>query len=370
MAPAPIEARSLAASAWTGTEVVVVGGQAGDGDYLRDAAAYNPTTNRWRKLPDAPVDVLPGATAMWTGREVIIVTGRSVTLTEFPDGFYETRFPGPVAFDPVTGAWRRLPDPNAWLLGAAAVDGTVVALAQRDERLFVTAYDEPGGWREAAQVATPDLDVIRVRQFDAVAAGGHVLFVSREWIGYDVKPATVGFSVDPSTWTTVPIPTPPFEGRTPQVQANVALTDAGTLVMLATTQDQDNRYVHVAARYDVSAVKWRPMRPLERYPVEHEFFTGLGVATVDKYVAVLGGIESRSVLDKRKGGSLRLVYEVGEDRWHRLPDPGIDLERIGHTVVWTGWELVLWGGLHHRGGAANSGDTPALDGAVYRLPGR
>lgn len=43
--------------------------------------------------------------------------------------------------------------------------------------------------------------------------------------------------------------------------------------------------------------------------------------------------------------------------------------RLGHVAVWTGAELVVWGGLYEREGVTNLADTPANDGAVYRLPG-
>jgi hypothetical protein len=368
MAAAPIIARSLPASVWTGTEVVVVGGQAGNGKALRDGAAYNPATDTWRRLPDAPVDVPPGATATWTGREVVIVSARDEDLAETLAGIHSTSLPDPIALDPVGGTWRHLPDTDDWVLAGAALDGTLVTLVQRDAALFVAAYDESGGWRDIARLDAWDPHVIKVREFDALAAGGRVVFVSREWIALRGKPATIGFAVDPTTWTTSPIAGPPFEGLTPIVKANAALTDSGALVLLATTPDDRHRYSHVAATYDLTSSTWRSTKPLGRYPVESEFFTGLGTAGVDGHVVVLGGINSPSVIDKRKAGSLRSAYDVAEDRWHRLPAPGIDLERIGHSVVWTGRELVVWGGLHHRTGTSNRGDTPASDGAVYRLP--
>jgi hypothetical protein len=119
-------ARSLGYSVWTGSELVVGGGKtwsdeavqlAADlarenreptADEIRvlepspafDAAAWNPETRTWRRLPDAPVPAtgLDRYAEPWTGREVVTwemdpadaqkLTGRLVLL------------------DPTTGSWR------------------------------------------------------------------------------------------------------------------------------------------------------------------------------------------------------------------------------------------------------------------------
>lgn len=93
---------------WTGREMIVVGGE-GDatgtpGGYtvFADAAAYNPATQRWRRLPPMPAP-RAGATATWTGAEVLVVGGRHEVggrSVEYADG---------VAYNPATNRWRRLP---------------------------------------------------------------------------------------------------------------------------------------------------------------------------------------------------------------------------------------------------------------------
>lgn len=127
--PAPIEARHDAAGAWTGKEVIVVGGVPRESDEgFSDGAAYDPTARTWRPIADAP---FAGAhTATWTGSEVIAWGGRGIAaydprtdrwraLTSFSDDLLQYRsfvwtgrqlqfWPG-AALDPADDTWRALP---------------------------------------------------------------------------------------------------------------------------------------------------------------------------------------------------------------------------------------------------------------------
>ncbi|MBA2528418.1 MAG: hypothetical protein H0V19_00390, partial [Euzebyales bacterium] len=57
MAPAPIGPRAGHVAVWTGDQLVVWGGREVTGRRLPrgDGAAYNPGTDRWRRLPPAPI---------------------------------------------------------------------------------------------------------------------------------------------------------------------------------------------------------------------------------------------------------------------------------------------------------------------------
>jgi hypothetical protein len=90
------------ALAWTGTEVIVVGGRDGD---PRRGVAWDPPTDRWRALPDMPDTITEGGST-WTGSELVII-GADL------DG--SNRANGPtvvVAYNPESNVWRRLPDPD------------------------------------------------------------------------------------------------------------------------------------------------------------------------------------------------------------------------------------------------------------------
>jgi N-acetylneuraminic acid mutarotase len=96
----PLAGRQRTVGAWTGTELIIVGGSTADGKVLRDAAAYNPATRSWRHLP-ALSEPCGGATATWDGSEVLVIGGRG--------GDWQHAYADGVAYNPATNRWRRLP---------------------------------------------------------------------------------------------------------------------------------------------------------------------------------------------------------------------------------------------------------------------
>jgi hypothetical protein len=103
--PAPVEGRPTAAGAWTGTEMIVAGGTTGDSSEFHvfaDAAAYNPKTHAWRKLPPMPTPRTE-ATAVWDGTELLVIGGHTIVGGRLA---YLARG---VAYNPSTNHWRWLP---------------------------------------------------------------------------------------------------------------------------------------------------------------------------------------------------------------------------------------------------------------------
>ena len=99
LAPFPLPARRDESVIWTGTQMIVWGG-----DNLQrvfgDGAAYDPGANTWRVMPPAPISARTMAAAVWTGHEMIIWGGdRAYVGNSANDG---------AAFDPVTWTWRHI----------------------------------------------------------------------------------------------------------------------------------------------------------------------------------------------------------------------------------------------------------------------
>jgi hypothetical protein len=132
--PAPISPRAPL-SVWTGEELLVWGTAVRVGRPPRDGAAYRPATDSWRRIPDAPVEV-SDATAVWTGTE-LIVFGAKLSLA---DNSPATGTAVGAAYNPATDRWRRLPastlSPQA---STAAWSGTEVIAWDYEAR--AAAYD-------------------------------------------------------------------------------------------------------------------------------------------------------------------------------------------------------------------------------------
>lgn len=95
----PLEARSGHTAVWTGTEMLVWGGSgAGDFSRLSNGAAYNPTTKAWTLLSDPPPPLSDGRilhSAVWTGTTMVIWGGESSGTGTATGG----------VFDPSTDTW-------------------------------------------------------------------------------------------------------------------------------------------------------------------------------------------------------------------------------------------------------------------------
>jgi N-acetylneuraminic acid mutarotase len=104
MPQAPIAGRH-ADGVWTGTEFIVIGGTNDDG-LLADGAAYNPQTRTWRTVAAMPAPRV-SASMTWTGTEVVLVGGLSYNGDDRVD------HRDALAYNPTTNQWRRLPDMEA-----------------------------------------------------------------------------------------------------------------------------------------------------------------------------------------------------------------------------------------------------------------
>jgi hypothetical protein len=134
--PTPLSGGGGPAGVWTGKELLIAGGDDGEGQHIfAEAAAYQPATRTWRTLPPMPIS-RDGGTALWDGKEVLIFGGWG--------GANETYGPTRllargVAYDPSANRWRWLAAPEfprdgavyAWdghevlMWGGRGLDGSV-----------------------------------------------------------------------------------------------------------------------------------------------------------------------------------------------------------------------------------------------------
>jgi hypothetical protein len=148
--PPPIDGRQPLA-VWTGEEMIVWGNT--DREQRRvDGAAYDPEADTWRPIADAPIE-LTDATASWTGEEMIVFGAALHGGNQA-----ESRTAIGAAYDPSTDTWRRIADseldPNANT--SVWSEGRLLAF---DYNLDAAAYDpDADRWTSAGRVPTDECE--------------------------------------------------------------------------------------------------------------------------------------------------------------------------------------------------------------------
>lgn len=300
IAPAPIRGRHAHSAVWTGEEMIVWGGawRAGNAPiYLDDGAAYDPAADRWRRLPPARLAPRADHLAAWTGTEMLIWGGHPGTETPFGDN----EFVDGAAYDPAADRWRPL---AAYPLGPR--------------------YGGRAVWTGRLLVVW----------------GG-----ARAQEGEDPPALSDGAAYDPvaDRWTR--LPASPLAGRKVPLAAP---TRNG--VLLSWGFGSGNRAVGDSAVYDPASQKWTPAAPAP--PTESAWcFDLAGCVGVDT---------GRRVVFAGEG----LAYDPEADRWSRIAEsPFANPFLDGKAVAWTGERVVVWGGGTYEGEVDSYPATVAADPA-------
>jgi hypothetical protein len=158
--------RIVVASAWTGEQVLIWGGN----DTRADGFAYDPDRDRWTAIPEAPIDGGYGFGA-WTGSEFVVVSSNAQAA----------------AWDPAEAAWRRLADPP--------VPAGHMETAWTGREFIVLGIGE--GTQERVVGAAFDPDTSRWRVIAAVPYDGLILGIPTVWTGTEL--VFVAHAYDPAT---------------------------------------------------------------------------------------------------------------------------------------------------------------------------
>ena len=280
---APIAPDAGLASVWTGKEMLVFGRQesrAEDGAVLKRvdvAEAYNPKASTWRRLPSpGATGSFMGESAIWTGKEMLV----------WGQGTHE-------AFDPLANRWRRLPAPP---LAAHDAAGLVVWTGR-----------ELIGWGGGCCG-------------DAFSDGAAYSPATNRW--RKLAPSPLAGSAQPiGAWT----------GR--------------ELILLVGNLDPNGKpwpaRLARAAAYNPASGKWRRIAPL---PAAR---SGATAVWDGRELLVVGGWQGGRPPATAPTG---FAYDPASNRWRRLPR--MESGRIGAAAVWTGTRLLVWGGRTQPVGAA------------------
>lgn len=334
IAEAPIPGRLGNSAVWTGTEVVVWGGDPSSA--RSDGAAYDPASDRWRVLATAPIGGRFLHVAAWTGTEMLVWGGLDQARNGLGDG---------AAYDPVTDRWRRLPvaplagtgSPAAvWARGRwIVVDG--VPTGDGPVRLDVAAYQpDTDRWS-----ALPGLELPTAAAVSVTSTGEELVLLATA-LDAPARGFILRLGEPDPAWR--PIAEPPLVSLSPE---GTELWTGTEILVRASVQGGGDRL----AAYDPNLDRWRAATPPP---------AGLGGGP-NTWTGTLG------IFGLGTGGMDRLtVYDPGRDGWLLLPRPGAEI-RESATQTWTGDRLILWGGLQGPSSPPPPGGLAFVPAARYAM---
>lgn len=315
----PLSARSGSAAAWAGDEAVFWGGERSTGvvgqpAYLSDGAAYDPARLAWSRLAASPLTARSGAQAFWTGSQVILLGGRSSTgQAVLTDG---------AAYSPTTQVWTRLPAfPVAGTGGGVPVGMTAVWTGRR--LLAWATY----------------------QRTQVLPGGGHS--VSGHQVAASWAPGSASWRRLPSP----PVGVPTFGARATWTGHEVVLL-GGTFCLPSMMCPPP--LTGALSTYDPATGHWgTSASDVVVGAAGPAAWTGAALVVLNE--GAMEGGPGAPVLSPGDGAA----YDPASGAWAALArSPLADL--VGATMVWTGGQIIVWGG--------GAGDGPGLGAALTPGP--
>jgi N-acetylneuraminic acid mutarotase len=319
--------RDLHTAVWTGSEMIVWGGYNGIGDYTNTGGRYNPKTDNWVATPDA-VQERFGHTAIWTGNEMIVWGG----------GFGGFNTGG--IYNPSTDTWTDTSTINAptGRYNHTAVWTGSEMIVWGGGWYFAGFFNTGGRYNPSTDswTATSTLNAPSARdQHTAVWTGSEmIIWAGEDWLSNYLNS---GGRYDPASdsWTATSTTNAP-EGRRRQT---AVWTGSEMLVWGGDFVDNNGyHYLNTGGRYDPGPDSWTATSTTNA-PEGRESHT---VVWADGEMIVWGGyfdIPGNRIFLNTGG-----IYDPGTDSWRATGIINAPTERAEHTAVWTDSEMIIWGG--------------------------
>ena len=316
---------------WTGTRMVVWGGLIGTSSYEDHAKEYDPVSNTWETAANfgAPFG-RRDQTAIWTGSRMIVWGGLSSGAYLSTGGRY----------DPANNSWVATstsgrPADALWRHTAVWTGNLLIIWGGNRARSF---EDFNTGWRydPAIDVWSPTSTVgapsTRASHGAAWTGDRMVVWGGIRWDGASYVYLDTGGRYDPvnDTWS------PTTTTNAPMARENPMTIGGAGRMMVWSGNNLGNAPV-VGGRYDPVADVWQTMTTTNA-PAVRQASTAVWTGS---RMLIWGGHQGTS------GGTLLndgALYDPVADQWTSISSVGAPSARGGHTAVWTGSRMVVWGG--------------------------
>jgi len=310
---------------WTGSEMIVWGGDGGFSGLAGDGGRYDPVADEWNSISasGAPTP-RDGHEAVWTGSEMVVWGGQD------PDG--ETTHDG-ARFDPASDIWMPVAPSDApasghtatWTDGEMIVYGFSVVGGRYDPALNAwTATFDPGMppygfyWDAYVGVWTGTELIVWGTNADGVQGGRYNLELD-QWFPMSMAGAPSARHYHTAVWT-----------------GNEMIVWGG----------HTGGVVNTGGRYNPATDSWTPTSVISA-PSPRALHSAVWTGTE---MIITGGVSSLPGDCPGDTLSSSRAYDPTTDTWRHVPSIGA---RAGHVAVWTGSEVITWGG--HVGGTDDEG---------------
>jgi N-acetylneuraminic acid mutarotase len=326
LAGAPFR-RSGHSAVWSGTEMIVWGGTYAEGDILsivssnyNNGARYNPSANTWSPIAaaGAPAARL-GHDAVWAGNRMVIWGGSDGTNAPFDSG---------ARYFPSANAWS-----NMTFSGRPAARTGHTAIWSGSEMIVWGGVNDflrdlGGRYNATNDVWTPTPPTgerSERRGHTAIWTGNEVLI----WGGFDgERYLNTGGRYVPSLNSWTPITT----NGAPAGRVTHSAVWTGTEMIV--WGGVNGSFLNTGARYNPTTGLWTAMTtngaPTAR--------NGHAAVWTGSQMVVWGGLDGAFV---NTGGR----YNPANNTWTATATANAPAVRSGMPSIWTGTEMLVWGGV-------------------------
>ena len=315
------QARANYTAVWTGSEMIIYGGTVATGSSANSGARYNPATDSW-VATSAPA-VAPAVnqhTAIWTGSRMVVWGGADVNGAATNKGG---------VYDPVTNTWV------AMTLASAPFARLGHVAVWTGSRMIIWGGGMPDGglYDPAANTWTIIPSGLPNEPFPyngatAVWTGSRMIF----WGG---DGHNTGGAFDPVsfTWTPTATGTGVPSGRS----GHTAIWTGGVMVVWGGVAGNDVPQA-TGGIYEPVGGGWQFIGVSTNSPSGRDRHTAVWTGSE---MIVWGGRQGSQQDVARTGGR----FKPGLGTWTATAAPAVaPIARYGHTGIWTGAELIVWGG--------------------------
>ena len=320
-------ARSGHTAVWTGSQMIVWGGS-GDSNQLNTGGKYNPTTNSWMatSTSNAPADRY-GHTAVWTGTEMIVWGGVNNGTGVNTGGRY----------NPSTNSWTATATTNApdgRVNHTALWTGTVMIIWGGDNggspfRTGGKYFPGTNTWAATTMTNAP-----QARSSHTAVWTGHEMIVWGGFGGGNYLSTGGKYNPGANSWT------PTSTTNAPRGRSSHTVVWSGSEMIV--WGGQNPGYLNTGGRYNPTDDSWTPTG---KTPTPRRYHAAVWTGSE---MIIWGGIVPFNIdpaFFTNTGGK----YDPSTDSWTATTTMHAPTGRELATAVWTGSEMIVWGGYSYDG---------------------